>query len=77
MRGQIAWLIPQPELRYGLYYRNVSVLPRARRDRVPAGRRQRGLRLQRRSRGSGHGRGQDRGLDHRRAYYARMAARPA
>ena len=28
MRGQIAWLIPQPELQYGFYYRNVSVLPR-------------------------------------------------
>ena len=28
VRGQIAWLIPQPELHYGLYYRNVSVLPR-------------------------------------------------
>ncbi|AVQ01309.1 FAD-binding oxidoreductase [Caulobacter segnis] len=28
VRGQIAWLIPQPELRYGLYYKHVSVLPR-------------------------------------------------
>ena len=28
VRGQIAWLIPQPELHYGFYYRNVSVLPR-------------------------------------------------
>lgn len=28
VRGQIAWLIPQPELRYGLYYKGVSVLPR-------------------------------------------------
>ena len=28
VRGQIAWLAPQPEVRYGLYYRGVSVLPR-------------------------------------------------
>jgi glycine/D-amino acid oxidase-like deaminating enzyme len=28
VRGQIAWLAPQPEVRYGLYYRRVSVLPR-------------------------------------------------
>lgn len=28
VRGQISWLIPQAELRYGFYYRNVSVLPR-------------------------------------------------
>lgn len=28
VRGQIAWLAPQPEVRYGLYYRQVSVLPR-------------------------------------------------
>jgi len=28
VRGQIAWLIPQPEVRYGLYYKHVSVLPR-------------------------------------------------
>lgn len=28
VRGQIAWLIPQSELNYGLYYRGVSVLPR-------------------------------------------------
>jgi D-amino-acid oxidase len=29
VRGQIAWLIPQPELRYGLSYRNVTLLPRS------------------------------------------------
>ncbi|WP_165184112.1 NAD(P)/FAD-dependent oxidoreductase [Caulobacter soli] len=28
VRGQIAWLAPQPEVRYGLFYRHVSVLPR-------------------------------------------------
>ena len=28
VRGQIAWLIPQPEVDYALYYRNVSVVPR-------------------------------------------------
>ena len=28
VRGQIAWLIPQPELTYGLFYRDVSILPR-------------------------------------------------
>jgi len=28
VRGQIAWLAPQPEVRYGLYYRHVAVLPR-------------------------------------------------
>ncbi|MCF8504237.1 MAG: FAD-binding oxidoreductase [Caulobacter sp.] len=28
VRGQIAWLIPQPEVNYGLYYRRVSVLSR-------------------------------------------------
>jgi D-amino-acid oxidase len=28
VRGQIAWLAPQPEVRYGLYYRHVNVLPR-------------------------------------------------
>lgn len=28
VRGQIAWLAPQPEVHYGLYYRHVSVLPR-------------------------------------------------
>jgi D-amino-acid oxidase len=28
VRGQIAWLIPQPECRYGVYYKDVSVLSR-------------------------------------------------
>jgi D-amino-acid oxidase len=28
VRGQIAWLIPQPEVNYGFYYHDVSVLPR-------------------------------------------------
>jgi D-amino-acid oxidase len=28
VRGQIGWLIPQPEVNYGLFYRNVSVLSR-------------------------------------------------
>lgn len=28
VRGQIAWLPPQPEVRYGVYYRRVTVLPR-------------------------------------------------
>jgi D-amino-acid oxidase len=28
VRGQIAWLIPQPELDYGVYYKDVSVVPR-------------------------------------------------
>jgi len=28
VRGQIAWLIPQPEVTYGLLYRGVSVVPR-------------------------------------------------
>jgi D-amino-acid oxidase len=28
VRGQIAWLAPQPEVHYGVYYRAVSVLPR-------------------------------------------------
>jgi glycine/D-amino acid oxidase-like deaminating enzyme len=28
VRGQIGWLIPQPELTYGLFYRDVNVLPR-------------------------------------------------
>jgi glycine/D-amino acid oxidase-like deaminating enzyme len=28
VRGQIAWLPPQPEVRYGVYYRDVSMLPR-------------------------------------------------
>jgi D-amino-acid oxidase len=28
VRGQIAWLIPQPEVNYGVYYKHVSVLPR-------------------------------------------------
>ncbi|MDB5440933.1 MAG: dependent oxidoreductase [Caulobacteraceae bacterium] len=28
VRGQIAWLIPQPEVDYGLYYHNVSMLSR-------------------------------------------------
>jgi D-amino-acid oxidase len=28
VRGQIGWLIPQPELRYGLYYDGVNVVPR-------------------------------------------------
>jgi D-amino-acid oxidase len=32
VRGQIAWLIPQPEVNYGLYYHDVSVL--ARRDGI-------------------------------------------
>ena len=32
VRGQIGWLIPQPEVSYGLFYRNVSVL--ARRDGI-------------------------------------------
>lgn len=29
VRGQIAWLAPQPEVDYGLYYRGVSVVPRS------------------------------------------------
>jgi glycine/D-amino acid oxidase-like deaminating enzyme len=28
VRGQIAWLIPQPEVTYGLYYRHINVLSR-------------------------------------------------
>ena len=28
MRGQIAWLMPQPEARYGLFYQGVSVISR-------------------------------------------------
>jgi glycine/D-amino acid oxidase-like deaminating enzyme len=28
VRGQIAWLIPQPEVNYGVFYRNLSVLGR-------------------------------------------------
>jgi glycine/D-amino acid oxidase-like deaminating enzyme len=28
VRGQIGWLIPQPEMRYGLYYDGVNVVPR-------------------------------------------------
>ena len=28
VRGQIGWLIPQPEVRYGLNYKDVSVVPR-------------------------------------------------
>jgi glycine/D-amino acid oxidase-like deaminating enzyme len=28
VRGQIAWLPPQPEVRYGLYYRDISMVPR-------------------------------------------------
>jgi len=28
VRGQIGWLIPQPEVNYGLYYDGVSVLSR-------------------------------------------------
>ena len=29
VRGQIAWLIPQPEVRYGLFYNGVNVVPRS------------------------------------------------
>jgi glycine/D-amino acid oxidase-like deaminating enzyme len=29
VRGQIAWLAPQPEVHYGLYYKSVSILPRS------------------------------------------------
>lgn len=28
VRGQIAWLPPQPEVRYGVYYRDIGVTPR-------------------------------------------------
>jgi len=28
VRGQIAWLIPQPEVNYGFNYRNISILSR-------------------------------------------------
>jgi glycine/D-amino acid oxidase-like deaminating enzyme len=28
VRGQIAWLIPQPEVNYGVMYKNVNILPR-------------------------------------------------
>ena len=28
VRGQIGWLIPQPEVKYGLYYRDVGMLSR-------------------------------------------------
>jgi D-amino-acid oxidase len=39
VRGQIAWLAPQPEVRYGLYYKHVSVrhVGLWRRRRAPAG----------------------------------------
>jgi D-amino-acid oxidase len=29
VRGQIAWLAPQPEVHYGIYYKSVSILPRS------------------------------------------------
>jgi D-amino-acid oxidase len=29
VRGQIGWLVPQPEVNYGVFYRGVSVLPRS------------------------------------------------
>ena len=32
VRGQIAWLIPQPEVNYGVQYKNVNLL--ARRDGI-------------------------------------------
>lgn len=32
VRGQIAWLIPQPEVNYGVQYKNVNIL--ARRDGI-------------------------------------------
>ena len=32
VRGQIAWLIPQPEVNYGVFYKNVGIL--ARRDGI-------------------------------------------
>jgi glycine/D-amino acid oxidase-like deaminating enzyme len=32
VRGQIAWLIPQPEVNYGVMYKNVNIL--ARRDGI-------------------------------------------
>ena len=32
VRGQIAWLIPQPEVNYGVFYKNIAVL--ARRDGI-------------------------------------------
>jgi D-amino-acid oxidase len=32
VRGQIAWLIPQPEVNYGVFYKNVAIL--ARRDGI-------------------------------------------
>ena len=28
VRGQIGWLVPQPEVNYGLYYRRISMVPR-------------------------------------------------
>jgi hypothetical protein len=28
VRGRIGWLIPQPELTYGLFYRDVGIVPR-------------------------------------------------
>ena len=28
VRGQIAWLVPQPEVNYGLIYKDVNVVPR-------------------------------------------------
>ena len=28
VRGQIAWLIPQPEVNYGVFYKDVSMLSR-------------------------------------------------
>ncbi len=28
VRGQIGWLVPQPEVGYGLYYHGVSMVPR-------------------------------------------------
>lgn len=76
VRGQISWLIPQPELRYGIYYRNVSVLPR--RD---------GIVIQQVGASEAYGYGDDRevpDLDETRAavatiaqLYARMGARAA
>ncbi len=28
MRGQIAWLVPQPEVNYGVLYQGVNTVPR-------------------------------------------------
>ncbi len=65
VRGQLARMIPQPQINYGLIYQGVAFVPAPRRSGLPDDRRERLLRLQRRHHGARPRRSRARRQHHR------------